>query len=150
MNETQERYQKLNIELTKKRNDIKRRKDAIALQKLNDLMAEDENYCQRKRFFIEKIDDLRKQKSQYDLDHPRRYEIEDEARHGELQLSLLRNEHERNIHRISNRHTIARTALDDEDRELSLWYEEQKATIMREQLEKKEDGDADNAQHKAE
>ena len=150
MNETQERYQKLNIELTKKRNDIKRSKDAIALQKLNDLMAEDENYCQRKRFFIEKIDDLRKQKSQYDLDHPRRYEIEDEAQHGEHQLSLLRNEHERNIHRISNRHMIARTALDDEDRELSLWYEEQKAAIMREQLEKKEEADADNAQHEAE
>ena len=140
----------INIELTKKRNDIKRRKDAIALQKLNDLMAEDENYCQRKRFFIEKIDDLRKQKSQYDLDHPRHYEIEDEARHGEHQLSLLRNEHERNIHRISNRHMIARTALDDEDRELSLWYEEQKAAIMREQLEKKEEADADNAQHEAE
>ena len=43
MYKTQEREQKmqgLSLVITRKRNDIKRRKDAIALQKLNDLMAE--------------------------------------------------------------------------------------------------------------
>lgn len=151
MNETQKqiRLQQLNEELTKKRNAIKRRKDAIALQKLNDLMAEDENYCQRKKFFIEKIDGLRKQKSQYDLDHPRRYEIEDEARHGEHELSLLRNEHERNIHRINNRHMIARTALDDEERQLTEWFEQQKTAIMCEYVERKEADNDTTAEHKA-
>ena len=153
MNKTQERDQKLqglSLVVIRKRNDIKRRKDAIALQKLNDLMTEDDDYCSKKRDFIEKIDGFRKRKSTFDVNDPMRYDLEDEARHNEHMLSLLRNEHERNIHRINNRHMIARTALDDEDRQLSEWEEEEKGAIMREHLERKEEADADNAQHEAE
>ncbi len=153
MNKTQERDQKLqeiNIELTKKRNEIKRRKDAIALQKHNDLMAEADAYCEFKHKLIDEIDAVRLEKSTYDVTDPLYTLCETKARSMEHRLSLLRNDHERSIHRISNRHMIARTALDDEDRELSLWYEEQKAAIMREHLERKEEADADNAQHESE
>ena len=153
MNKTQERDQKLqelNIELTKKRNDIKRRKDAIALQKLNDLMAEDDAYCDAKRKKIAEIDAVRLEKSTYEVTDPLYTLCETKARSMEHQLSLLRNEHERNIHRISNRHMIARTALDDEDLELSEWQEEQKAAIMRDFMERKDTDDANEAQHEAE
>ena len=135
---TQERDQKLqelNIELTKKRNDIKRRKDAIALQKLNELMADDDAYCESKRKLIAEIDAVRLEKSTYNVTDPLYTLCETKARSMEHQLSLLRNEHERNIHRISNRHMIVRTALDDEERQLSEWQEEQKGAIMLECVE---------------
>lgn len=138
MNKTQEREQKmqgLSLVITRKRNDIKRRKDAIALQKLNDLMAEDDAYCEAKRKKIAEIDAVRLEKSTYEVTDPLYTLCETKARSMEHQLSLLRNEHERNIHRISNRHMIARTALDDEERQLSEWQEEQKGAIMLECVE---------------
>ena len=138
MNKTQEREQKmqgLSLVITRKRNDIKRRKDAIALQKLNDLMAEDDAYCEAKHKKIAEIDAVRLEKSTYEVTDPLYTLCETKARSMEHQLSLLRNEHERNIHRISNRHMIARTALDDEERQLSEWQEEQKGAIMLECVE---------------
>ena len=138
MNKTQELQQKmqgLSLVITRKRNDIKRRKDAIALQKLNDLMAEDDAYCEAKRKKIAEIDAVRLEKSTYDVTDPLYTLCETKARSMEHQLSLLRNEHERNIHRISNRHMVARTALDDEERQLSEWQEEQKGAIMLECVE---------------
>lgn len=138
MNKTQEREQKmqgLSLVITRKRNDIKRRKDTIALQKLNDLMAEDDAYCEAKRKKIAEIDAVRLEKSTYEVTDPLYTLCETKARSMEHQLSLLRNEHERNIHRISNRHMIARTALDDEERQLSEWQEEQKGAIMLECVE---------------
>ena len=142
--------QGLSLVITRKRNDIKRRKDAIALQKLNDLMAEDDAYCEAKRKKIAEIDAVRLEKSTYEVTDPLYTLCETKARSMEHQLSLLRNEHERNIHRISNRHMIARTALDDEERQLSEWQEEQKGAIMLECVERKEEADVDNAQHEAE
>lgn len=138
MNKTQEREQKmqgLSLVITRKRNDIKRRKDAIALQKLNYLMAEDDAYCEAKRKKIAEIDAVRLEKSTYEVTDPLYTLCESKARSMEHQLSLLRNEHERNIHRINNRHMIARTALDDEERQLSEWQEEQKGAIMLECVE---------------
>ena len=138
MNKTQELQQKmqgLSLVITRKRNDIKRRKDAIALQKLNDLMAEDDAYCEAKRKKIAEIDAVRLEKSTYEVTDPLYTLCETKARSMEHQLSLLRNEHERNIHRINNRHMIARTALDDEERQLSEWQEEQKGAIMLECVE---------------
>ena len=138
MNKTQELQQKmrgLSLVITRKRNDIKRRKDAIALQKLNDLMAEDDAYCEAKRKMIAEIDAVRLEKSTYEVTDPLYTLCETKARSMEHQLSLLRNEHERNIHRISNRHMVARTALDDEERQLSEWQEEQKGAIMLECVE---------------
>ena len=138
MYKTQEREQKmqgLSLVITRKRNDIKRRKDAIALQKLNDLMAEDDAYCEAKRKKIAEIDAVRLEKSTYEVTDPLYTLCETKARSMEHQLSLLRNEHERNIHRISNRHMIARTALDDEERQLSEYQEEQKGAIMLECVE---------------
>ena len=138
MNKTQELQQKmqgLSLVITRKRNDIKRRKDAIALQKLNDLMAEDDAYCEAKRKKIAEIDAVRLEKSTYEVTDPLYTLCETKARSMEHQLSLLRNEHERNIHRISNRHMVARTALDDEERQLSEWQEEQKGAIMLECVE---------------
>ena len=138
MNKTQELQQKmqgLSLVITRKRNDIKRRKDAIALQKLNDLMAEDDAYCEAKRKKIAEIDAVRLEKSTYEVTDPLYTLCDTKARSMEHQLSLLRNEHERNIHRISNRHMIARTALDDEERQLSEWQEEQKGAIMLECVE---------------
>ena len=138
MNKTQELQQKmqgLSLVITRERNDIKRRKDAIALQKLNDLMAEDDAYCEAKRKKIAEIDAVRLEKSTYEVTDPLYTLCETKARSMEHQLSLLRNEHERNIHRINNRHMIARTALDDEERQLSEWQEEQKGAIMLECVE---------------
>ena len=138
MNKTQELQQKmqgLSLVITRKRNDIKRRKDAIALQKLNDLMAEDDAYCEAKRKKIAEIDAVRLEKSTYEVTDPLYTLCDTKARSMEHQLSLLRNEHERNIHRISNRHMVARTALDDEERQLSEWQEEQKGAIMLECVE---------------
>ena len=138
MNKTQELQQKmrgLSLVITRKRNDIKRRKDAIALQKLNDLMAEDDAYCEAKHKMIAEIDAVRLEKSTYEVTDPLYTLCETKARSMEHQLSLLRNEHERNIHRISNRHMVARTALDDEERQLSEWQEEQKGAIMLECVE---------------
>ena len=138
MNKTQELQQKmqgLSLVITRKRNDIKRRKDAIALQKLNDLMAEDDAYCEAKRKKIAEIDAVRLEKSTYEVTDPLYTLCDTKARSMEHQLSLLCNEHERNIHRINNRHMIARTALDDEERQLSEWQEEQKGAIMLECVE---------------
>ena len=138
MNKTQELQQKmqgLSLVITRERNDIKRRKDAIALQKLNDLMAEDDAYCEAKHKMIAEIDAVRLEKSTYEVTDPLYTLCETKARSMEHQLSLLRNEHERNIHRISNRHMVARTALDDEERQLSEWQEEQKGAIMLECVE---------------
>ena len=140
----------INEYLIKSRNAIRSKKDGIAMDKSRAMEAEDDDYIVKKRFYIEKIDDLRKQKCQFDYDNPRRSELEDQARHNEHLLSLLRNEHERNIHKINNEHMVKRIELDNEDRCLSEWYEHSKNAITLEYLKTNDESYAVETQHKAE
>lgn len=148
--ERDKKLQEINQYLIKSRNAIRRKKDGIAMDKLSALEALDDDYIAKKRFYIEKIDDLRKQKCQFDYDNPRRSELEDQARHNEHLLSLLRNEHERNIHKINNEHMAKRIELDNEDRCLSEQYEHQKNAITLEYLKTNDETYTSETQYKAE
>ena len=142
--------QELNVWLIGKRNEIRRKKDAIAKEKLNELEDEAEDYFVQKRAFIIEIDNLRKQKTQCTMDDPLRYAIEDEARHQEQLLSLLRTEHEKDVHRINNEHMAKRMELDDEDRKLTEDYEQQKTAIMLEYFNSIDESRASDPEHEAE
>lgn len=144
------RLQELNVWLIGKRNEIRRKKDAIAKEKLNELECETEDYYVQKRAFIIEIDNLRKQKQQCTMDDTRRHAIEDEARHQEQLLSLLRTEHEKDIHRINNEHMAKRLELDDEDRKIAEDYEQQKTAIMLEYFNSIDESRASDPEHEAE
>lgn len=142
--------QELNVWLIGKRNEIRRKKDVIALEKNNTLIKFCDEYIKTKGEYIHYIYELRKQKAQFDIDDPRRFDLEDKARHNEHMLSLLRNEHERYIHMINNKHMRDRMELDDEDRKLTADYEQQKNAIMLEYMNAKDESRASDPEHQAE
>lgn len=131
--ERQIQLQLLAAETTTKRNAIQRKKDELTKEKLIALEEATNNYLKAKREMIERVDYFRDKKHEFDFDDPRMHQSEDDARKEERRLSLLRTEHEYELHRINNYYHLQRIDLDNEERNLTECYENKKVEIMSKQ-----------------
>lgn len=132
------KYQELATELLAKRNEIQRQKDQLCKDKAKAMEEEADLYCEAKRQKIEQVNRLRQRKYDFDPDGTNFHQYEEDARQVERELSMMRVEHEHALHRINNRYAMQRCDLDDADRELTLWYEQQKTALMQQMVEQKQ------------
>lgn len=137
--ERQAQLQLLKAQHVKNTNTINKAKDEARKLRMNEITAATDAYCSEKRAGIAKVDDLRKKKREFDFDDPRFHEYEEDARQEERRLSLLRAEHEAELHKINNRLAAAMLELDDKKREANAWYEDQKAFVMSQNAEPKQE-----------
>lgn len=131
--------QLLKAQHVKNTNTIHKAKDEARKLRMNEIMIATDNYCAEKRTGIAKVDELRKKKRAFDFNTRAFNEYEEDARHEERRLSLLRAEHEAELHKINNRFAAAMLELDDKQREADAWYEDQKAFIMSQKAEPKQE-----------
>ena len=135
------KYQELATELLAKRNEIHRQKDQLCKDKAKAMEEATDRYCEAKRKGQAEIDEIRAEKHRIEFNTPQFHILEDEARSLERKLSMLRSDHEHELHTINNRFAVLRCDLDDEDRKATLWYEQQKTALMQQMVEQKQQED---------
>ena len=139
--ERQYQLQAIKAQLTKDKSQVQNRINELTREKNNEIELENDNYCKRKRKMLSAVNTVRSGKYADGVDELRRMEIEDEARSKERDLGMLRAEHERTLHIINNRYHARRTILEEEKRKLQDEYEEDKAALMRPEIQTPEDND---------
>ena len=132
------KYQELATEFLAKRNEIHRQKDQLCKDKAKAMEEATDRYCEAKRKGQAEIDEIRAAKHRIEFNTPQFHILEDEARSLERKLSMLRSDHEHELHIINNRFAVLRCDLDDEDRKATLWYEQQKTALMQQMVEQKQ------------
>ena len=139
------KYQELATELLAKRNEIHRQKDQLCKDKAKAMEEATDRYCEAKRKGQAEIDEIRAEKHRIEFNTPQFHILEDEARSLERKLSMLRSDHEHELHTINNRFAVLRCDLDDEDRKATLWYEQQKTALMQQMVEQKQQEEETNS-----
>ena len=97
------KYQELATELLAKRNEIHRQKDQLCKDKAKAMEEATDRYCEAKRKGQAEIDEIRAEKHRIEFNTPQFHILEDEARSLERKLSMLRSDHEHELHTINNR-----------------------------------------------
>lgn len=123
--------QKLKLEYTKKSNNIARQKDDENAKRQDALLAADDAFHKEKRDRLAKINRIRIEKAALFDGDPKRAILEAEARNLESEISVLRDDNERRKRTICHESYANRRALDEQSRLASLWYEEEKANLMK-------------------
>ena len=137
--EKQVQLQLLKAQHIKNTNTIDKAKGEARKLRMDEIVAATDAYCVEKRAKIAEIDSVRMEKKQYDFDDPHRNELIEQARMLEDHLGLMKTEHEADLHKINARFAAAMLELDDKQREENSWYEDQKAFIMSQKAEPKQE-----------
>ena len=140
-NEKQIKLQQLKAEVTEKRNEINRRKDDLHAQLNNELSIECDGMYNKKSEMLKVINETRTEKLKYAYGSERREEMEEQARSYERDLSLIRTEHEYNLHAIKQKYSKLNADLNDESRRVDAYFEKMKFVIMSAPTEKKNTDD---------
>ena len=131
--ENQIMFLKLNAEYAKKTNDLSARKQANELSKHTKLNRVDELYHQKKRQYLDQIAATRMKKQGLALDDPKRYDLSDAIRNIEDELNILKDWRDIEARRIIGEIFAENTQLEEEDRRLNEWLEDEKIKVMEEQ-----------------
>lgn len=124
--------QKLNAEYKKKSNEIARQKEDVNAMKQDALLMADDAFHAEKRGRLAKIAEIRTKKAALFDGDPKRAMLEAEARNLEAEISVMRDDNERRKHTICHEAYADRRALDEQNRQLGEWYEEEKTKLMKE------------------
>lgn len=131
--EEQIKMTKLNAEFTKKQNDLKARKQANEEGKHTKLNRVDELYHHKKRQYLDQIAATRMEKQGLALDDPKRADLSDAIRNIEDELNILKDWRDIEARRIVGETFAEMTQLEEEDRRLNEWLEDEKIKVMEEQ-----------------
>lgn len=126
------RMQELKAQYTEKSNEINRAKDEVIKKKQEALIAADQLFFEKKKVLTEQIDDINATKACLSADDPKREALRDKVREIEHQLSLTKTLYDLDKNKEITNAIAERMSLDDQHRELALWYERERERAMRE------------------
>lgn len=126
------RMQVLKAQYTENSNKINRAKDEIVKKKNDALIAADKLFFEKKKVLTKQIDDINATKACLSADDPQRESLRDKVKEIEHQLSLTKTLYDLDKNKEVTNAIAERMSLDDQHRDLALWYERERERAMRE------------------
>lgn len=133
--EEQIKMARLNLELKRKTNEIKQRKQELEAVKHEMLVENEKKYHVNKHTLLAAIASIREKKAGLAYDDVTRLTLTDEIHNIEDQLNIIRDERDMEARRIVADIFAQRNEVEAEEREVMEWYEAEKLAIMEAQYE---------------